>query len=212
MKKIFILIIEIFVNDDWQTVRKRIEHENKKLDQFPNLSPPLIVQQLLVSGEDHRNYLHCGFDLIAIFRAIWRRITIGSREGASTIEQQLVRTITRNYDLKFRRKIKEIFLAILVRLHFSKSIPSKVYLSIAYYGWHINGYEQARKRLKLISSYISKDEAASLVARLKYPEPKSASSHRIFLIKRRKKHLLNLHQLHLLKNTYENLNDTPYKI
>jgi penicillin-binding protein 1A len=48
----------------------------------------------LISGEDHRFYNHIGFDPIAILRAIYKRIDAGKIEGASTIEQQYVRTCT----------------------------------------------------------------------------------------------------------------------
>ncbi|MPY69603.1 MAG: hypothetical protein GEU92_05915 [Alphaproteobacteria bacterium] len=194
---------------DWKLVRDRIDCEQAFLAQRPDLAPPLIAQQLLISGEDHRNGKHPGFDSVAIGRAIWRRIAYGKREGASTIEQQLVRTVTGRYERSIRRKAKEIILAALVSAYYPKYILPSIYLSIAYYGWRMNGYQQACRRLHFTPNSLQFAEAASLVARLKYPEPKSAPSIRTLQIQRRSEHLMTLYKSHLRHGIYEHLNDTP---
>lgn len=79
---------------DWRHLRDAINAEQKKILAQPASIPPLICQQLLVSGEDHRHARHPGYDVIAICRAVWRRATSGRREGASTIDQQIVRVLT----------------------------------------------------------------------------------------------------------------------
>src|SRR5207249_1490777 len=81
-----------------------------------------------------------------------------------------------------------------------------VYLSIGYYGWRMNGYRQACRRLGLAPHSPSSDDAARLVARLKYPEPRRASAHRTSQIERRGKHLRALYQRHVLDGTYRHLN------
>lgn len=192
-------------------VRARIELECARFVRDPAFVPPVVAQQLLVSGEDHRHAGHPGFDLIAIGRAIWRRVTCGSREGASTIEQQIVRTVTGRYELTFRRKVREIVLAVLVAQRFPKSVLPPVYLAIAYYGWRMNGYRQACRRLQLDPDRLSSQEAAGLVARLKYPEPMTAPLTRRVQIERRGKHLLRLHRQHLHDGTYRYLNGTTVR-
>lgn len=164
------------------------------------------MQQLLVSGEDHRHAQHPGFDLIAICRAVWRRLSSGKREGASTIEQQLVRTFTGRYEPTLRRKLREIMLAAFVDIHFPKDILPAVYLSVAYYGWQMNGYRQASRRLGLEPGRLTLNEAASLVARIKYPEPRIAPATRKFDIRRRSTHLVKLYRIHLYDGTYGHLN------
>ena len=93
-----------------------------------------MLLDLLVLGEDHRNKYHIGFDIIAITRAIYRRVTTGLKEGASTIEQQLVRVITADYSMTFSRKLKEILLAVIIRMKFDRQQLAISYLDIAYYG------------------------------------------------------------------------------
>ncbi len=130
---------------DWFLVRSRIDRECALLLKYPDLAPPLVAQQLLVSGEDHRHGWHPGFDIVAILRAVWRRLFFGSREGGSTIEQQLVRTITGRYERTFCRKLREIFLAMLVAAHFKvKAIPRFTFLSLLRQA--MNGYREAFQR------------------------------------------------------------------
>lgn len=205
MRVIFAAIVRKLIDDDWELVNSRIEQERAYLVRRPDLAPPLIAQKLLISGEDHRHVRHPGFDPVAICRAIWRRLSCRSREGASTIEQQLVRTITGRYERTLRRKFKEIFLAVLVCRAFEKKDLPAVYLSIAYYGWRMNGYRQACRRLHLHSGSLSLERAAGLIARLKYPEPKSAPSARAEQIDRRSKHLLTLYRRHTNDGTYAHL-------
>jgi penicillin-binding protein 1A len=165
----------------------------------------VLLHKLLISGEDHRFFSHGGFDLVAIARAIWRNLAFNKREGASTIEQQIVRVLTGNYQKSLRRKAKEIFLATLVRDVVTKQELPGLYLDIAYYGWRMNDLHQACLRLRLHPRKLRLDEAALLVARLKYPEPKQAPPNRIMQIQRRSIHLVNLYNKHTLTNVYSGI-------
>lgn len=203
--------LEDALRADWHTVRNRLEAECTRLQRHPGGAPPIVVQRLLVSGEDHRHARHPGFDLIAIARACWRRLTRGTHEGASTIEQQIVRVLTGRYERTLRRKVREIGLAYLVSQHYPKNCLPAVYLSIGYYGWHMNGYVQACGRLRLAPHAPSSDEAARMVARLKYPEPREASALRMSQIEGRAKHLRNLYQRHALDGTYRHLDGSALR-
>ena len=55
-------------------------------------------------------------------------------EGASTIEQQLVRVLTNDYERTLKRKLKEIYLASHLRKYADKETIAIAYLDIAYYG------------------------------------------------------------------------------
>lgn len=206
VRSLTLKVLCAFTSADWDLVRSRVEAELANLALHPEGAPPLVAQQLLISGEDHRHAHHPGFDVIAICRALWRNLAFGSREGASTIEQQLVRTITGRYEHTLRRKLNEILLATLVDVYFQKSILPSVYLLIAYYGWRMNGYSQACWRLGLRPNFLTLDEAAALVARLKYPEARFAPASRIRQIQRRSTYLLGLYEHHIHDGTYEHLN------
>jgi membrane carboxypeptidase/penicillin-binding protein len=151
----------------------------------------------LISGEDHRFLYHFGFDIIAIFRALKNKIFYNKNEGASTIEQQLVRVLTNDFNKTIKRKIKEIFLATtLCELIPREDIP-KIYLHVAYYGAGMNGIEQVFKKLKIENpNTISKEKCAEIIARIKYPEPKTINEHRLMQIEQRKRHLIALYNKH----------------
>ncbi len=190
------------VRKKWEILRERIDLEQVHLTRHPELMPPLVAQRLLISGEDHRHARHPGFDVIGICRAVWRRFFEGKREGASTIEQQIVRTVLEDRERTVRRKVREIMLATIVSSEYSKQILPMIYLSLGYYGWRMNGYRQACRRLNLRSGFLTLFEAASLVARLKYPEPRATPVSRKLQIDIRARHLIRLYHRHSTDGTY----------
>ena len=55
---------------------------------------PQLVQRSFIAAEDRRFYQHDGIDPVGIARAMLRNLRQGSvEEGASTITQQLARTV-----------------------------------------------------------------------------------------------------------------------
>jgi len=193
-----------FFRKEWRFLKFALQDSYASYVKISHLSP-FLLHKLLISGEDHRFFSHGGFDLIAIARAVWRNLAFNKREGASTIEQQVVRVLTGNYQRTLRRKAKEIFLATLVGDVVPKQHLPGLYLDIAYYGWRMNGLRQACLRLGLDLRKLSFGEAASLVARLKYPEPRQALSKRITQIYHRSVHLTNLYSKHSLTTVYSGI-------
>ncbi len=199
------LVAKILLGTEWTRLRSEVIRRRAMLTETPHMMPPLVVQRLLVSGEDHRHAYHNGFDVHAICRAIWRRIVYDRREGASTIEQQIVRVITNRFELSLSRKLREILLATLLSEILPKSEMPSVYLSIGYFGWRMNGFVQACRTLGLRPETISFDTAAELVARLKYPQPHVPGPVRLAQIYRRRDHLKMLYWKHLSDGTYTHL-------
>ncbi len=199
---------------EWSHIKKKIDTEILNLEQYPQKIPPLILQQALLSGEDHRFFDHQGYDKIAICRAIWKRITRKAREGGSTIEQQLVRIIIDDRRYSIRRKIKEISLAVLLANEYPKIMVPSIYLHLSYFGWRMNGILQACERLNISFSNMSIQDAVSLIARLKYPEPKLAPMARKVQISRRANYILELYKKHIKEERYEHftINSTKRNI
>ncbi len=108
----------------------------------------------LIAGEDHRFWLHYGVDPIGLVRAIWRSIFCNRREGGSTIAMQLVRTITRKYEISSKRKLSEVYLATKLTMTIDRTDILNLYLSIAYFGWNMHGIDQACNILGLCSATI----------------------------------------------------------
>lgn len=156
-----------------------------------------ILSKILISGEDRRFYYHIGFDFIAIIRAVRNRIIYCKIEGASTIEQQLVRVLTNGFDKTFARKIQEIFLATTVSSIVPKEAIPKIYLMVAYYGTGMNGLTQTYSKLGInASKTLPIEQAAEIVSRIKYPQPGKFNQSRLRQIEIRKQHLIKLYNKH----------------
>src|ERR1700686_1168007 len=99
---------------EWESLRPPLLGLHQRHLREASGAPPWIVQALLISGEDHRFFDHAGIDFIAVCRAVWRGHVLRRREGASTIEMQLVRVLTGRFERTLVRKIREAGLATLL--------------------------------------------------------------------------------------------------
>ena len=123
--------------------------------------------QALMAGEDHRFLYHRGLDPIGIVRATVR--TLGGRlEGASTIEQQLVRTLLGDYRISLRRKAREALIASTLVDHFSKIDILRAYLSVAHFGYQARGFQEAIAKIQPPNS-ICNFASSYLISHLKFP-------------------------------------------
>jgi penicillin-binding protein 1A len=175
-------------SEDWLLIKKQVAHIKNETDSW-NISPTLVT--MLIAAEDHRFGRHHGVDFISIFRAMWRTLFCNRIEGASTITMQLVRVLTGRYDRTLKRKFIEMYLALRLARYVRKVNIPKIYLFVAYYGWRMNGLIQACHRLNINLLTMSDLEAASIVARLKYPEPQKHDQIRLAKIRARTKHILS---------------------
>lgn len=97
-------------------------------------APELLVQGLL-AVEDRAFYDHAGISLRGIARAAFENMTSGRvRQGASTITQQLVKNFFLSSERTFRRKAKEIVMALLLEAHYDKAAILEAYLNEIYMG------------------------------------------------------------------------------
>ena len=113
-------------------------------DRLPSGRMPLLVEKAFVAAEDRRFYQHNGVDLQGIFRAVLRNIKERSvEEGASTITQQLARTVYLDQDRTLWRKIKEAALAGKIERQLSKRQILEQYLNFVYLGSSAYGVADA---------------------------------------------------------------------
>jgi len=127
---------------------------------------PDILIKAFVATEDHDFFTHSGFSLRGMARSFFvnllhRRVV----QGASTISQQLIRSMFLTYERTFTRKFKELFLAIQLERQFSKQQILELYLNNIYFGRGIYGVEAACRRLwdKPVSQ-LTPAQAATLAA------------------------------------------------
>ena len=105
--------------------------------------PPRIIESL-VAIEDTNFFEHSGINIDAIIRAIIKDIKAMSLvEGASTLTQQLVKTMILTRDKKLIRKIKEALLSIRLDTLLTKEQILERYLNQVYFGHGYYGIKTA---------------------------------------------------------------------
>ncbi len=105
---------------------------------------PFFLKHSFITSEDKRFYKHNGIDLKSISRALIQNIRSGYvKEGGSTITQQVARLLFLNNNVSFQRKIKEIFISLILELRYDKNQILKLYLNNIYLGSGAYGVNEA---------------------------------------------------------------------
>jgi 1A family penicillin-binding protein len=141
------------------------------------VSPDL--QHAVIAVEDHRFYSHPGIDLIGIGRATVRDIsTLSIEEGASTLTQQLARTLFLTSQRNFGRKLKEMALALLIERRLSKPRILELYLDRIYLGGNVYGVEaMSRNVFGKSAADLTLPESAFIAGLIRMPSSLSPWSH-----------------------------------
>jgi penicillin-binding protein 1A len=134
---------------------------------------PQHVQDAFVYIEDMRFFEHEGVDWRRTFGAFLNEMfhIWGSRQGGSTITQQLVKNVTGDDAVDLPRKIREIFRAAKLEEFSTKQDILEAYLNVVGFGGATAGIEAAS--LKYFDKHVWEldvAEAASLAAIPKSPE------------------------------------------
>jgi len=118
------------------------DKENRVYVKYSSI-PPRITEAL-VAIEDTNFFEHNGINIDAILRAIIKDIkAMGLVEGASTLTQQLVKTMILTRDKKLIRKIKEVLLSLRLESLLSKEQILERYLNQVYFGHGYYGIKTA---------------------------------------------------------------------
>ncbi|ODP35950.1 transglycosylase domain-containing protein [Sphingomonas turrisvirgatae] len=110
---------------------------------------PAPMREAMVSIEDRRFRKHWGVDPIALARitkfAFDHRGTDRRLQGASTITQQVARTIFLSNKYDVGRKIREMILALALERKFTKDQILELYLNKVYFGGGAYGIDAASR-------------------------------------------------------------------
>ncbi|MBU0995421.1 MAG: penicillin-binding protein 1A [Proteobacteria bacterium] len=143
----------------------------EKRDPVPLDDIPDTLVKALISTEDRHFFEHTGIYLKGILRAFVKDILAGQFvEGASTITQQLAKTLFLTSQKTLTRKIQEAFLSFQLERRYTKKELLTFYLNQVYFGSGAYGVKSAA------AIYFDKDvkvldlqESAMLIAMLKAP-------------------------------------------
>jgi len=124
---------------------------------------PRQLVNALVAIEDSRFYEHRGLDFVGIARAAITNLASGKiRQGASTITQQLARSLFLSPKRDFERKAKEALLALKMEQILGKEQILELYLNQIYFGHGAYGVQSAAH------TYFGKDVGEITLAEAAY--------------------------------------------
>ncbi len=150
------------------TVKNEVQRVPIELDEVPQ-----HVRDAFVCVEDERFYSHEGVDYKRTFAAFANMFIhiYDTRQGGSTITQQLIKNLTGDDDPSPERKIREIFRAMQFEKKYSKDEILENYLNYIGFGGPTNGIQLAAvKYFGKDVSELSIAEAACLASIPKSPE------------------------------------------
>ncbi len=107
---------------------------------------PAHLQRALLTTEDRKFYQHNGIDIKGILRAAVKNILRRRlSEGASTLTQQLAKTLFLTPRKTFTRKLKEAVLALQLERRYTKKEILELYLNQIYFGSGAYGVASAAR-------------------------------------------------------------------
>ncbi len=118
--------------------------EKRFLVTLDQMSPWL--PKAFLAAEDASFYQHDGVDISAIARAFVANVKAGrSKQGGSTITQQIIKRLLLSSEKSYKRKLKEAILAFRLENYLTKEEILTIYLNQIFLGAHSYGVEAAAR-------------------------------------------------------------------
>ena len=157
------------------------KREKRRIVAFDDI--PKVMVDAVRAAEDKHFFEHAGFDPTGIARAAWRDVfDPGRLEGASTISQQLARTLWLGTERGWRRKIPETLITMQLEQKLTKQQIFEYYANSIYLGnqgsFSIHGFgEGAQVYLGKDLGKVTLPDAALLAGLIQSPGARNPFSH-----------------------------------
>ena len=143
-----------FITDDTNQSNLIFDRKNRLLYEFFSDRSRIVVQlkdipedlkKATLAIEDANFYSHFGFDIKGIIRGLFKTFFKNSKQGGSTITQQLIKNTKLTSERTWERKIKEAVLTIAAETIYSKDELLEMYFNRIPYGGTVWGAAAASK-------------------------------------------------------------------
>ncbi|MEO6391898.1 MAG: PBP1A family penicillin-binding protein [Pyrinomonadaceae bacterium] len=147
--------------DDGKTVIGEFALEKRIPIKYEEIPPNL--KNAILAVEDTRFFDHIGIDPVRIIGATIKNIRTGSREGGSTLTQQLAKNLFLSREQTLSRKVNEWLVALQIERFYTKQQIMEMYVNHIFLGAGAYGFEAAAQTYfgKSVKD-LSVDEAALL--------------------------------------------------
>lgn len=135
------LVTRVFA-DDGKTVVGEFSLERRIPVTYSQI--PETMKNAIFAIEDDRFFQHIGVDPIRIVTAALKNVVKSRKaEGASTLTQQLARSLYLSPEKTYTRKIKEILFALQIERYYTKEQIMEMYCNYIFLGGGAYGFEAA---------------------------------------------------------------------
>lgn len=140
---------------------------------------PAFLLSWIIFREDKNFWNHYGIDFKALLRASWRNVQTRSlSQGASTIDQQVVKLSQSAFSRTWTQKIQETRRAVNINLHYSKQEILLYYLNNTEFSKGIKGFSTACQiYFNSPCSNLNNLQLTYLITKSKYPSRSSLSKY-----------------------------------
>jgi len=164
--------VVVYADDKYTPLREPRNIAHVDLKQLSDFGPYLPAA--VVASEDSRYYWHFGVDPLGIIRALLINSRKGDvQQGASTVTQQVARSLFRDYvgrQDSLGRKLREAVVSLKLETFYSKDEILLTYLNRVFLGADTSGFEDAAKYyFNKSAKELTLSEAATLVGILPAP-------------------------------------------
>ena len=163
--------VVVYARDQTTPLSPLEQRTHQDLAKLTDFSP--YLPQAVIASEDSRFYWHLGVDPLGVIRAVKINLKAdGIRQGASTLTQQLARSLFPEVGRENTagRKWREMVVALKLEAHYSKDKLLLLYLNRVYLGSGNYGFEDAAQfYFEKSARDLTLSEAATLVAMLPAP-------------------------------------------
>lgn len=185
----------------------------KKYVALSEINPACV--QAFIAVEDRHFYEHHGLSYPRIIKALVNNIAAGySKEGASTITQQLVKNTHLTNEKTLQRKLREAILALKLEQSYDKDTILELYLNAIYFGNNLYGIANAAEfYFNKSPDQLTTAECAGLAGLIKNPTKYNPLSNHDNFVKRAHLVLQLMHEQGYLNDTeYNNSLNDPLTI
>lgn len=129
-----LLYVRSVISDMPVLTKKMVYESFINKDPVPLSEIPKTLQNAVIAVEDQRFYKHGGIDVRSVIRSFVNNLTNDSIQGGSTIDMQLSKNILTNNERTVKRKIQDMYNAIMLNKIMTKNEILDAYLNNIYMG------------------------------------------------------------------------------
>lgn len=166
---------QVLARDGAPLERVRTDFQKRQVAWQPLSAYSSRLQELVLLSEDKRFFQHTGVDWLALLNTLRGAISGEKLRGASTISMQVVGMIVpelrrQREGRTYQQKIKQMFYAQALELHWTKAQILETYLNIVPLRGEVVGMAAgAQTFFQKYTSALNRQESALLVAMLRSP-------------------------------------------